>query len=97
VTQDGYRTLIGSGTGHPLTRQVALQLGLARALLRKPRLLLLDDGDLFAEAVGDDRVKDILQNLADSGVAVLVGALSNLRFKWITRVVELRGGRFWPR
>eukprot|EP00884_Botryococcus_braunii_P000803 jgi/Botrbrau1/10723/Bobra.357_1s0024.1 len=94
---DGYRTLIGSGTGHPLTRQVALQLGLGRALLRKPRLLLLDDGDLFAEAVGDERLREIIQKLADSGSAIIVGALSNLRFKWITRVVELRGGRFWPR
>jgi hypothetical protein len=66
-------------------------------LLRRPKLVLLDDADLFAEAVGAERVQEVLQKLADGGAAVIVLALSDLRFEWMTRVVELRAGRFWPR
>ena len=43
---DGYATLVGEGSGHPLTHQTVLQIGLARALIRRPRILLVGGSGL---------------------------------------------------
>jgi ABC-type multidrug transport system fused ATPase/permease subunit len=53
--QEGYRTLVGDGSGTIVSPALLLKLTLARALVRKPRLLLLDDADQFANAVGRSR------------------------------------------
>jgi ABC-type ATPase involved in cell division len=51
-----------------------MQLTLARALIRQPRLLLLDDADQFAAAVGQQRLVNLLAQLQRAGVAILVAA-----------------------
>ena len=43
---------MGDGSGVSLPRAVQLQLAVARALIRRPRLLLVDDADQFYEALG---------------------------------------------
>jgi ABC-type multidrug transport system fused ATPase/permease subunit len=53
--QEGYRTLVGDGSGTVVSPALLLKLTLARALVRKARLLLLDDADQFANAVGRSR------------------------------------------
>jgi ABC-type protease/lipase transport system fused ATPase/permease subunit len=55
MLQEGYRTLVGDGSGTIVSPALLLKLTLARALVRKPRLLLLDDADQFANAVGASR------------------------------------------
>ena len=72
--QEGYRTLVGDGTGAIIAWPLLLQLALARALVRQPRLLLLDDADQFAAAVGQQRLVDLLAQLQSAGVAILVAA-----------------------
>lgn len=42
---DGYATLVGEGSGHELSHHMALRVALARALIRRPSMLLIDDGD----------------------------------------------------
>ncbi|GAX84702.1 hypothetical protein CEUSTIGMA_g12124.t1 [Chlamydomonas eustigma] len=69
---DGYATLVGEGSGHPLTQQTALRIGLARALIRRPRILLLDNGDQLAEAVGPQRLADVLQEVCQEGCCVVI-------------------------
>lgn len=55
VLQEGYRTLVGDGSGTIVSPALLLKLALARALVRRPRLLLLDDAEQFADAVGRNR------------------------------------------
>jgi ABC-type protease/lipase transport system fused ATPase/permease subunit len=55
IMQEGYRTLVGDGSGTVVSPALLMRLTLARALVRKPRLLLLDDADQFASAVGKSR------------------------------------------
>lgn len=73
--QDGYRTLIGDGSGMPVSTALQLKLGLARALVRRPRLLLLDDADAFADAIGRTQLLGVLTRLREQqGVALLVAS-----------------------
>ena len=54
---------MGDGSGNTLNWPLQLQLTMARALLRRPRLLLVDDADQFASAMGKERFVSILRHL----------------------------------
>lgn len=73
-TQDGYFTLLGEGSGTCLSPAGLLQLAVARALLRRPALLLLEDYDAFAEALGEERLQGLLRRLRGGGACVVVVA-----------------------
>lgn len=69
---DGYRTLVGDGSGTMISRATALRIGMARALIRKPQLLLVDDAELFIDAIGPDRFHGALSSVVNQGGAVVM-------------------------
>jgi hypothetical protein len=48
-----------------------LRLAVARALLRRPALLVVEDCDAFAEALGDGRLPQLLRRLRGAGTCVV--------------------------
>lgn len=76
ILQDGYRTVIGEGTGFSLSHKATLQLALARALLKRPKLLLLGGVEQLVPAVGMQRLLQILQQQLAGGSAVLMTAVA---------------------
>lgn len=73
--QDGYRTVIGEGTGFNLSQKATLQLALGRALLKDPKLFLIAGIDQLIAAVGMQQLGQILQQRLDAGCAVLMTAV----------------------
>jgi branched-chain amino acid transport system ATP-binding protein len=70
------------------------QLAIARALLGKPRLLLLDEPSLGLAPIMIDRVFDILTELRDSGITVLLVEQNATRAVALAdRTYVLRSGR----
>ncbi|WIA17366.1 hypothetical protein OEZ85_014227 [Tetradesmus obliquus] len=84
---EGYRTLVGDGSGTIVSPALLLKLALARALVRRPRLLLLDDAEQFADAVGRSRLLGILAAQQAAGVTILLACDSPAAFSSITRTV----------
>jgi hypothetical protein len=95
---EGYRTLVGDGSGAPLPPRLVLQLSLARALVRRPRLLLLDDAEQFGAALGWRRLNSVLSRLQGAGTALLVAAgCEPARLAGFARAVyRLEGGALTP-
>lgn len=73
------------------------RLAVARALLRNPSIVLLDDADQFHDLMGDPALQDFLRGWLQRGTSVVVAATSTSRFPWIRRVYELRLGQLWQR
>ena len=69
---DGYRSLLGEGSGRAISRATALRIGLARALIRRPQLLLIDDAELFIDAVGPEPFYSILSFVIRGGGLVVM-------------------------
>ena len=90
--QEGYRTLVGEGSGTVISYTLLLRLAVARALVRRPRLLLLDDADQFADALGDDLLLGVLQKMQAGGCALLVAATQPERFPSFGTVYKLEEG-----
>ncbi len=64
--------------------------------LRKPKLLLMDEGDAYADALGPEFLRATLEHLAANGTGILVTAYHSTAFGWIPDVYEMRHGRPWP-
>ncbi len=67
----GWHTPVGTG-GAPLTRGVAQRIGLVRALVQRPRILLLDDVTAQLDSEGDDCLRRLLAALRGHTTVVLV-------------------------
>lgn len=87
LLQEGYRTLVGDGSGTIVSPTLLLKLTLARALVRKPRLLLLDDADQFANAVGKQSLSNLLAILQSEGVTIILASDNPAQFTSISRQV----------
>jgi len=76
-----------------MSKGMQQRLGLAQALVGEPRLLLLDEPTSALDPVGRRLVRDVLNNLRDSGVAVLLNShlLSEVELV-CDRVVIIRAG-----
>ncbi|HEY8481633.1 MAG TPA: ABC transporter ATP-binding protein [Spirillospora sp.] len=79
---------------HSLSRGQKQRLGLARALVHRPRVLLLDEPASGLDPRSRLELRDLLRSLAADGVAVLVSShiLSELE-EVADRVVFVEGGR----
>src|SRR5262249_44125480 len=62
---------------------------IARALLVKPELLILDDPFLGLDAAGRKDVADLVGGLIRQGVRVLLITRSDVIPEWVTHVLEL--------
>jgi len=88
---DGYDTIVGEG-GAKLSGGQRQRIALARALLRDPRILILDEPTSAMDAEVDDRVHDSLARFAEGRTVVLIAhRFSTLRR--CDRIVAMAGGR----
>lgn len=66
----GWHTPVGPGA-HPLSRGIATRIGILRALLTEPRILLLDDVTADIDADGDALLRQMLTVLKGSTTVVI--------------------------
>jgi molybdate transport system ATP-binding protein len=66
---------------------------LARALLARPELLILDDPFLGLDATGQEEVDAVLEELVNEGTRLLLIAPPEPVPAWVTHVLELEEGR----
>jgi ABC-2 type transport system ATP-binding protein len=70
------------------------RLGIAGALIRRPRLLLLDEPATGLDPAGMRDMRALIRNLADSGITVLLSShLMNEVEELCNRVAIIRAGR----
>ena len=95
-TKDGYRQRIGDGSGIALSSGQKSQLALARALLRKPAILILDEASAHLDSSSQALFFEAIKMEAARGCSIL--AVSHLPKRFTraiptARVVTLRGGK----
>jgi ATP-binding cassette subfamily C exporter for protease/lipase len=89
---DGYATVIGHHA-QPLSSGQIQQLGLARALYRIPRLVVLDEPNSNLDAVADDAMSSAIQVLRDRGSVVIVMAHRPSAISSVNKLLLLQEGR----
>jgi ABC-type multidrug transport system fused ATPase/permease subunit len=92
----GLESLLGE-RGVRLAASERRRLGIARALVRQPRVLLLDESTTGLDEQAELELLENLRSLRPPMTVILVA--SQLRsLAGIDRVIELRGGRLaeWP-
>lgn len=94
---EGYNTNVGEG-GQALSGGQAQRLSIARALARKPRLLVLDEPTSALDAESSEMIRQTMQSLADrsrggyGGMAIVVVTHSKEMMAIADRIVVLEEG-----
>ncbi len=89
---DGYATVIGHHA-QPLSSGQIQQLGLARALYRIPKLVVLDEPNSNLDADADDAMSSAIQTLRERGSVVVVMAHRPSAISSVNKLLLLREGR----
>lgn len=94
---DGYMTVVGSysGGGIQLSGGQRQKLAIARALVRKPRLLVMDEPTSALDATSAGEVRDLVRKLVagQDAIGVLVVTHSVEMMRACEQVYVLEGGR----
>ncbi|KAK0725226.1 P-loop containing nucleoside triphosphate hydrolase protein [Lasiosphaeris hirsuta] len=88
----GYDTLVGEG-GIAVSGGQAQRLGIARALVRRPRMVVMDEPTSALDAEGAEGVRRLVKQLARQGVGVVVVTHSKEMMRVVDRVVMVESGR----
>lgn len=71
----------------------AVRVGIARALSRQPKLLVLDEPTLGVDVLVRDKILELLRSLAKEGVAVLMSTGETRCFSGADRALSLDAGQ----
>ena len=88
---DGYSTHIGS-VAQPLSGGQIQRLGLARAIFRVPRLIVLDEPNSNLDSRGDEALSDAIHTLRARGCVVIVMAHRPSLISAVNKVMILNRG-----
>jgi ATP-binding cassette, subfamily C, type I secretion system permease/ATPase len=97
--KDDYETDIGDA-GSYLSGGQRQRLALARAVLRKPRLIVLDEPNSNLDNEGEIKLADTIKELKDSGATVIIVSHRALLFTHVDMIAVMRDGaleKFGPR
>jgi ABC-type multidrug transport system ATPase subunit len=70
-----------------------MRVALARALVRRPKVLVIDEPALGVDLLVRDEILDLLRSLADEGIAVLASASDAAGLAGADRALSLSDGR----
>ena len=88
---DGYESEIGE-RGVTLSGGQRQRLALARAFLRKPRILILDDSTSAIDSATEDEIQQAMRRAQEGRTTILIThRLSQIR--WADRIIVLENGR----
>lgn len=96
---EGYDTVI-EGSGSPLSAGQQQRVGLARAVYRRPFLVLLDEPNANLDAEGDQALASAITNLKNTGSIVVVIAHRPSVMASVDKLLYISNGRqtaFGPR
>ncbi len=68
----GYDTIVGSGVSEAMSRALIRQIVMARAIAQKPRLLLLDEPQLYLDDEAERRLVETLFSLRGRSTIIVV-------------------------
>lgn len=88
---EGYATHLGGGND-PLSGGQVQRLGLARAIYRMPRIVVLDEPNSNLDSAGDDALALAVTALRRAGSAVVVMSHRPSGLAAVNKVLVLRGG-----
>jgi ATP-binding cassette subfamily B (MDR/TAP) protein 1 len=89
---EGYGTRIGEG-GMGLSGGQAQRVAIARAVVRRPRVLVLDEGTSGLDGEGAEGVRRVVRGMVESGVAAVVVSHGVEMMRSADRVVVVEDGR----
>ncbi len=88
---DGYATRVGDRNS-PLTGGQKQRIALARALFRRPKLVILDEPNSNLDAEGDAALANAIVNLRQSGSVVVVMAHRPSAIAAVDKILMLKDG-----
>lgn len=92
----GYSTLIGDG-GSGLSGGQAQRIAIARAVVRKPHLLILDEATSGLDQGTASGIREMIRALEQEGIGVLVITHDRRMMQACREVVVLKDGMVWER
>lgn len=89
---DGYGTSLGGSDDLPLSGGQIQRLGLARAVFRMPKIVVLDEPNANLDVAGDDALTQTIAALRQAGSSVIVMAHRPSALAAVNKLMILRAG-----
>ncbi len=90
---DGYATQVGGAFGTRLSGGQIQRIALARAVLLKPVLVVLDEPNAHLDGAGDDALEAVIKDLRAAGCTVIVMAHRPSAIGAVNKIMVLDQGR----
>ena len=84
---DGYRTVVGD-RGIKLSGGQRQRLSIAQAILRNPKILILDEATAFLDTQAEEKLKETLKHLMDNKTIVIVSHRAST-IRSATNIIDL--------
>ncbi|SFT11143.1 ATP-binding cassette, subfamily C [Sulfitobacter marinus] len=90
---NGYATEVGGASGSPLSGGQIQRIALARAVIFKPALIVLDEPNAHLDGAGDTALEDTIKQLRAAGSTVVVMAHRPSAIAAVNKILVLDQGR----
>jgi ATP-binding cassette subfamily B (MDR/TAP) protein 1 len=90
--EEGYDTLIGEG-GVGLSGGQEQRIAIARALVRRPQLLILDEATSALDRESAEGIQNIIKSMSREGVAILLISHDVQMMQAASRILVVDSGR----